>query len=480
MKFNGNGAMYAKAGGGYAPAANGPYGGIQGDGGEGGVRLPPQNREAEEAVLGSLLIDPGANVEVMGFLEPRHFYSVANGWIYDAMLTLWRRNSPVDTLTLLEELRRREQLQEVGGEPYIIGLVSAVPTSLNAEAYGRIVEETAMRRQMLATASAIASLAWDESKPLEFQLDRAEQAVFEVRSKRVEQNVYGPSEHAMAYLAHLERLMVSTRALAGLDTGLPDLNRVLDGLQRGQLYVLAGRPGMGKTTLGTQIAWYMAQSLKGFYWSGEMGTNQLNNRIVAFETGIPSRKLSSPTLVKGLQDAEMGGVYTAVDKISRSGLTIDTSASITAEQLRSKCLRAYAQGGLDFIVVDHLHLMGKADLKQDETRAVSHNAEELRKLAKLLDVPLLCLAQLSRSVENRQDKRPLLSDLRQAGTIEEVAYAVLLAYRDDYYNPDTSICPGVAELNIAKHRDGPTGVIQFYFDEVIPAFRPLARKEVQL
>lgn len=443
-------------------------------------KLPPHNHEAEEALLGSLLIDPDAHLDVGDFLEPDHFYSVSAGWIYEAMLALIRRREPMDTLTLLEELRRQGRLEAVGGEPYIISLVSVVPTSSNAEFYGRIVEEAAMRRNMIAAAGEIAELAWDESRPLEFQLDRAEQVVFDVRGRRVEQNVYAPSEHAMMYLAHLEQLMVSTREIAGLDTGLPDLNRLLDGLKRGQPYFIAARPGMGKTTLGTQIAWHVAQMGRVFYWSGEMGTNQLNNRITAFETGIASKRLSNPQQLQQLTDGEMRQVYTVVDKLSSSGLIIDTSSSITAEQLRSKCLRAYAREGLDLVVIDHLHLMGSSDPKDDETRSVSRNAEEIRKLAKLLDVPVLCLAQLSRNVENRQNKRPTLADLRQSGTIEEVAYAVIFLYRDEYYNPDTTDRPGGLEAIVAKHRDGATGTIDFYFDGEAPAVKSAVWKETQL
>jgi replicative DNA helicase len=421
-----------------------------------------------------MLIDPDAMMEVEDFLRPDMFYSVAHQWLFEAMLGLYRRNEPLDTLTLIEELRRWNRLDGVGGEAEIIGLTNEVPTSLNAFYYAKIVEDCAIRREMLRAAERIAGLAWDEEQELAGQLDQAEQVVFDVRARQVERKTFQPRTYAIEFMAHLEELYaLEGQEFGGLATGFRDLDRELNGLEKGIVTVVCGRPGMGKSALGAQIGWHVAQQANVFYWSGEMTTNQLVRRLVATETGLPSSELRKPGFVQSLDPDHWAKIHTAVDKVSKSGLVIDTTSSITPEQLRSACLRQASRSGLDLVVVDHLHLMAQQD--RDETLSVSRNMASLRILAKDLGVAVVVLAQLSRGVESRQDKRPIMSDLRQAGKIEEDAEVIIGIYRDDYYNPDTSERPGVAELILLKHRNGGLKTVDMFFDGPMTTFKPLAR-----
>jgi replicative DNA helicase len=404
------------------------------------------------------------------------FYSVAYQWIFEAMLGLYRRSEPVDTLTVIEELRRWNRLEGVGDVAEIVGLVNDVPTSLNAYAYGKIVEECAIRREMLRAAERIAALAWDEEQELSGQLDQAEQVVFDVRARQVERKTFQPQTYAIQFMAQLEELYaLEGQEIGGLGTGFRDLDREINGLEKGTVTVVAARPGMGKSALGAQAGWHVAQTRKVFYWSGEMTTDQLTRRLVAAETGIPGSELRKPGFVQSLTPEQWAKIHTAVDKVTKSGLVIDTTSSITPEQLRSACMRQASRSGLDLVVVDHLHLMAQQD--RDETLSVARNMSSLRILAKDLNVPVVVLAQLSRGVESRQDKRPILLDLRQAGKIEEDAEVVIGIYRDEYYNPDTTERPGVAELILLKHRNGGLKTVDMFFDGPATMFRPLARRQ---
>jgi replicative DNA helicase len=423
-----------------------------------------------------MLIDPDAMMEVEDFLRPDMFYSVAHQWLFEAMLGLYRRNEPLDTLTLIEELRRWNRLDGVGGEAEIIGLTNEVPTSLNAFYYAKIVEDCAIRREMLRAAERIAGLAWDEEQELSAQLDQAEQVVFDVRARQVERKTFQPQTYAIEFMAHLEELYaLEGQEWGGLGTGFRDLDKEINGLEKGVVTVVCARPGMGKSALGAQAGWHVAQTHNVFYWSGEMTTDQLTRRLVAAETGISSSELRKPGFVQSLDPDHWAKIHTAVDKVAKSGLVIDTTSSITPEQLRSACMRQASRAGLDLVVVDHLHLMAQQD--RDETLSVARNMSSLRILAKDLNVPVVVLAQLSRGVESRSDKRPILSDLRQAGKIEEDAEVVIGIYRDEYYNPDTSERPGVAELILLKHRNGGLKTVDMFFDAPVPMFKPLARRQ---
>jgi replicative DNA helicase len=441
-------------------------------------RLPPHSVEAEEAVLGSLLIDPDAIFEVSSFLRPDAFYRVQNRWIFEAILDLSDRREPVDLITLTEEMRRREQLEEAGGEGYIIGLINAVPTSINARNYGKLVESASLRRKMISAAGTIANLAYDEAEDVNIVIDRAEQTLFSISEARTTRDLVPIKQIAREYLERIEELNARGDDVIGVPTGFTDLDRMLGGLNKSDLVIVAARPGMGKTSLQNAMALTAATKFgkRIAIFNLEMSGEQLVQRMIAAETRIDSQRLRRGDL----HDHEWPIFMEAVGRLSETRIFIDDTPSITPMQLRTKCRRLYAEHGLDLVMIDYLQLMQTERASSNRVQEISDISRALKGLARELDVPVLAAAQLSRAVEQRQDKRPLLSDLRDSGSIEQDADIVMFIYRDEYYNPDTTERPNIAELNIAKHRNGPTGTVDLYWHGKLATFRNLQRQEVNL
>jgi replicative DNA helicase len=441
-------------------------------------RLPPHSLEAEEALLGSLLIDPDAIFEVSSFLRPDAFYRNQNKWVYEAILALNDRHEPLDLITLTEELRRREQLEEVGGEAYIISLINAVPTAINAMSYGRLVEAASLRRKMIGAASTIANLAYDEAEDVNIVIDRAEQTLFSISEARTTRDLVPVKQIAREYLERIERLNELGDDIIGVPTGFTDLDRLLGGLNKSDLIILAARPGMGKTAMQTGIAVTAATRYgkRIAIFNLEMSGEQLVQRMVSAETRIDSQRLRRGQLY----DQEWPIFMEAIGRLSETRIFIDDTPSITSNQLRTKCRRLYAEHGLDLIVIDYLQLMQAERPTNNRVQEISEISRSLKGLARELDVPVLAAAQLSRAVEQRQEKRPQLSDLRDSGSIEQDADVVMFIYRDEYYNPDTTERPNIAEVHIAKHRNGPTGSIDLYWHGKLATFRNLQRQEINL
>ena len=441
-------------------------------------RIPPSNLESEEALLGSLLIDPDAIFDVAAFLKPDGFYSETNKWIYEAILALNERHEPVDLITLTDELRRREQLDELGGEAYIIGLINIVPTSVNARYYGQIVESAALRRRMLQAATTIANLAYEQDEEINIVIDRAEQALFSISEERTTRDLVPVKEIARGYLDRIEDLYARGDDIIGVPTSFTDLDRALGGLNKSDLIIIASRPGMGKTALQLSIGQSAARRFnkRVVIFSLEMSAEQLVQRMIAAETRIDTQRLRRGDL----QEFEWPIFYEAVGRISESQIFIDDSPSISPMQLRTKCRRLYAEHGIDLIMVDYLQLMRAEYTQNNRVQEISEISRSLKALARELDVPVVSASQLSRAVEQRQDKRPQLSDLRDSGSIEQDADVVIFIYRDEYYKPNTTERPNIAELNIAKHRNGPTAVIDLYWHGQLATFRNLQRQEIAL
>jgi replicative DNA helicase len=441
-------------------------------------RLPPHSVEAEEAVLGSLLIDPDAIFEVSNFLRPDAFYRAQNRWIYEAILDLSDRHEPIDLITLTEEMRRREQLEEAGGEGYIIGLINAVPTSINARSYGKLVEAASLRRKMIGAAGTIANLAYDEAEDVNVVIDRAEQTLFSISEERTTRDLVPIKQIARDYLERIEELNARGEDVIGVPTGFVDLDRLLGGLNKSDLLIVAARPGMGKTALQMAITLTAATRYgkRIAMFNLEMSGEQLVQRMIAAETRIDSQRLRRGDL----HDHEWPIFMEAVGRLSETRIFIDDTPSITPLQLRTKCRRLYAEHGLDLVMIDYLQLMQAERSSNNRVMEISEISRALKGLARELDVPVLAAAQLSRAVEQRSDKRPLLSDLRDSGSIEQDADIVMFIYRDEYYNPDTTERPNIAEVNIAKHRNGPTGTIDLYWHGKLATFRNLQRQEINL
>lgn len=442
-------------------------------------RLPPHSQEAEEAVLGSLLIDPDALYEVSNFLRPEAFYRTANKWIYESILSLSERREPLDFVTLTEELRRREQLEEVGGEAYVIGLINAVPTAINARNYGKLVEAAALRRKLIGAAGTIANLAYDEAEDINVVIDRSETTLFSISEQRTTRDLVPVKQIAGEYLDRIQRLMEQGDDIVGVPTGFTDLDRLLGGFNRSDLLIFASRPGMGKTSFQNAIALTAAlrYGKRIAIFNLEMSGEQLVQRMIAAETRIDIQRLRRGQL----HEHEMPIFMEAIGRLSEARIFIDDTPSITPNQLRTKCRRLYAEHGLDLVIIDYLQLMTvERSSGNNRVMEISEISRSLKGLARELDVPVLAAAQLSRAVEQRQDKHPQLSDLRDSGSIEQDADIVMFLYRDEYYNPDTTERPNIAEISIAKHRNGPTGTIDLYWHSKLATFRNLQRQEINL
>jgi replicative DNA helicase len=437
-------------------------------------RMTPSNVEAEEAVLGSILINPEALFDVATFLKAEDFFLVKNGWVWDSIMALHERREPIDFLTVTDELERQGRLQEVGGPVYISQLMDTVPSSIHAEAYGRIVEQTALRRRLLGAASEVAQLAYDEKENIELVLDRAEQALFSVSERRLTRDVQPIKDIVTRYYDHIQELSERDDALLGVPTGFGLIDKLLGGLQRSDLIIIAGRPGMGKTGLMLNIALTAARRHRKrvALFSLEMSDEQLVGRLVAAETGIDSQRLRRGALTQ----SEWHLFAEATGRLGETMIFIDDTPSITPLQLRTKCRRLYAEYGLDLIVLDYLQLMSSDFRNDNRVQEISYISRQLKGLARELNIPVLAAAQLSRAVEQRQVKRPMLSDLRESGSIEQDADVVMFIYRDEYYNEATDK-PNIAEINIAKHRNGPTDMVELYFKKELAQFRELERRE---
>ena len=440
-------------------------------------RLPPQNVEAEEAVLGALLIDPDAIIRLATILNPGDFYREKHGWIYDAMLNLHDRREPIDFLTVCDELERREQLNEVGGPAFITSQINAVPTSIHAEHYARIVERTATRRRLIDAAGQIAALAYQEADDVEEVVDRAEQILFGVSERRISRELVPIREVLSDYYDRIEYLTRHQGEMIGIPTGFSDIDKLLGGLQRSDMVILAARPSVGKTSLALSFALNAAKKHKQriAFFSLEMSDEQVVQRLISSETGIDSQRLRRGEIVEG----EWGRFMKATSDLADTHFYIDDTPSISALELRTKARRLHAEVGLDLIIVDYLQLMRGDYRSENRVQEISTISRALKALARELNVPVLALSQLSRGVESRTDKKPILSDLRESGALEQDADVVIFIYRDELYNENTER-KSIADIIVAKHRNGPTGSVALYFKKELAQFREaeLRREEI--
>lgn len=441
-------------------------------------RLPPHSIEAEEAVLGSLLIDPDAIMDVASFLQPSSFSREKNRWVYEAMRDLNEEREPIDFITLSEMLRQRGQLDALGGEAFLIGLLNVVPTSVNAESYARLVESAALRRNLIKAASKIADLAYDEAEDISVVIDRAEQSLFSVSEGRNARDLKPVRDIADEYLDRIQELNARGEDMIGIPTGFTDMDKMLGGLNKSDLLIVAARPGMGKTSLLLNLVFNagLKHSKRIAMFNLEMSGEQLVQRMISAQTRIDSQRLRRGQL----REEEWPIFYEAVGRLSETRIFIDDTPSITPMQLRTKCRRLYAEHGLDLVIIDYLQLMQSERSTNNRVQEISEISRALKGLARELDVPVIAAAQLSRAVESRQDKRPQLSDLRDSGSIEQDSDIVMFIYRDDYYNPETTERPNIAEISVAKHRHGPTGTVDLYWHAQLATFRNLQRQEMKL
>nr|WP_041914462.1 replicative DNA helicase [Selenomonas ruminantium] len=434
-------------------------------------RVPPQNIEAEQAVLGAMLIKKEAIIEVQEILQPDDFYRETHRIIYEAMVRLQNNDEAVDLVTLTEELRKTDMLDKVGGLGFITQLANIVGTAANVSYHAKIVKEKAELRNLINVATEIAGKAYEDSDEVENIMDEAEKKILAVASRQGGGAFESMKNIVMRTFERINVLYESKGGLTGLSSGFKDLDRLTAGLQKSDLILVAARPSMGKTAFTLNIASYVGlHGSSVAFFSLEMSKEQLMQRMLCSEGGIDASKLRTGQL----DEVEWNKLVAVADKMSRAPIYIDDTAGITVMELRSKARRLKAEHGLDLIIIDYLQLMqGRASKNSDNRQQeISEISRSLKALARELDVPVIALSQLSRSVESRQIKKPMLSDLRESGSLEQDADIVMFLYREDYYDKDTEN-KNITEIIVAKHRNGPVDSIQLFFQKEFTKFRDL-------
>ncbi len=434
-------------------------------------RLPPQNIEAEQSVLGSLLIDPDAMVTVGSFLRPEDFYRETHGMVYDAIRTLNERHIAADFVTVVDELERRDQLETVGGASYLSSLINAVPTSVHVEHYARIIERQSTLRRLIAAAGQIAALAYEDQGEVDQVIDKAEQLLFEVSQRRISRELVHIKELIADYYDHVEFMLEHPGESFGLPVGFTDLDRLLGGLQKSDLIIIAARPSMGKSSLAISMAVNSAVKSNAVValFTLEMSGEQVAQRMLQGRAGIPSDKLRKGNI----SELEWDHFTKASADLSEVQIFIDDTPSPSPTEIRTKARRLMAEKGLDLIIIDYLQLMQASDRRsENRVQEISYISRALKGVARDLNVPVIALSQLSRAVESRENKMPVLSDLRESGSIEQDADIVMFIYREAMYDENTERGQ-VTDLRIAKHRNGPTGQVQLYFDPGTTRFSDL-------
>lgn len=425
-------------------------------------KLPPQNIEAEQGVLGAILLENEAFPKVMEFIEEKHLYREAHRIIYAAMLDLFEKNEPIDLLTLTEMLRKKNQLEAVGGIGYLTSLVESVPTAANVTYHARIVREKAILRSLIAVATEIITQSYENPEDVDDLLDKAESIIFEISENRGQSTFSTISSILKESIRHLEKLFENRELVTGVPTGFMEFDRLTAGLQPGDLIIIAARPSMGKTSFALNIAQYVGLRRKEpvAIFSLEMSKEQLVIRMLCSTARINSTKLRTGFLSKD----DWPNIIRAAGKLADAPIFIDDTPAITVLDIRAKARRLLAEKGkLSLIIIDYLQLIqGRRTRAENRQQEISEITRSLKALAKELRVPIIALSQLSRAVEQRSDRRPQLADLRESGAIEQDGDVIVFIYRDEVYN-EREDNQGIAELIIGKQRNGPIGTIKLAF-----------------
>ena len=427
-------------------------------------RLPPQSIEAEQSVLGALLIDRDAVIEVADVLRPVDFYRQAHGTIYEAVLELYDKREPIDIVTVSEVLERSDRLEQVGGSAYLTSLINLTPTAVNAVHYARIVERKAVLRNLIGAAGRIAAIGYDENTDVGESIDRAEQELFAVSQKRVETGFAPLKTLLHSAYDRLDYLHQHRGEISGIRTGFADLDALTSGLQRSDLVIVAARPSVGKTSLALNFAEHAAvrEGKTVGVFSLEMSKEQLVLRLLSSVANIDSQRLRTGFL----EEMDFTRLAPAMNSLAEAPVFIDDTPNISTMELRTKARRLQAEAGLDMIIVDYLQLMQSTLNSRDANRVqeVSEITRGLKALARELQVPVIALSQLSRQTEMRENKEPRLSDLRESGSIEQDADLVIFLWREKERGGEDEDPEGeVINLRLAKHRNGPTGDSKLYF-----------------
>lgn len=437
-------------------------------------RIPPQDLEAEKSLLGAILISDGALPEILTILKPRDFYEERHQLIFEAMTSLYDQHKPVDLLTVTTELRTKKQLKEVGGAPYLTELSNFVPAATHAKAYAEIIEKASTRRRLIKAGNEIANKAFEDDADVQSLIGSAEKELFEVSDKIVRSDYVAMDELLADAFDRIEELHKNKGTLRGLKTGFRDLDKKTAGFQRGDLIIIGARPAMGKTTFAQNLTYNIASiNKKGvLFFSMEMAANEIVDRMISDVSGVDNWKMRTGNL----SEDEFQRIGEAMGEMDELPIYIDDSSSMTIMDLRNKARRAMHDKNIGIIIVDYLQLIQGSDrYKGNRVQEVTEISRGLKILARELEVPVVALAQLSRSVTGRDDPRPVLSDLRESGSIEQDADLVMFLHRPDYYrqNDDNYEETHITELLIAKHRHGAIGKIELYFHPELLRFMSL-------
>ena len=434
--------------------------------------IPPQNLDAEESVLGAMMLSPGAIGAVSEILDAGDFYRESHAKIYRAALSLYARGEPVDAITLVDALEERSELEHTGGRVRIHELAALVPAAANAAHYARIVREMATLRGLIRTGQEIARLGWERPGETDELVDRAEQILFDLSQDRVTTEFAHIDQLLKESFERITQLYEAGADVTGTATGFKELDRLTSGFQPGNLIIVAARPSMGKSALGLCMAANLAvrEGVPVGIFTLEMSKSEVTQRLMCSEAKVESQRLRTGKLAVD----DWPRLTAACDKLAKAPIYVDDTGSINLMEIRSKARRLKSlEPNLGLILIDYLQLMTSGVTAENRVQEVSQISRSLKVLARDLDVPILAMSQLSRAVEQRHDKRPILSDLRESGSIEQDADLVMFIYRDEYYN-DESDQQGIAEVNVAKHRNGPTDGIKLSFLKRYAKFSDLA------
>lgn len=420
-------------------------------------RIPPQNIEAEQSVLGAMLLDKEAIASATEILKPEDFYKEAHGAIFDAIVQIYNKFQPVDLITLSEQLKNTSILEEVGGVGYISDLANTVPSSSNVRYYAKIVEEKSLMRKLIRASSEILDRSYEGTEEVNDLIEMAEKKIFDIIQRRSSEGFTPISQVLLEAFDKIEQVFQNKGQITGISTGFSDIDTKTSGMQKSDFILVAARPSMGKTAFALNIAQHVAVKEKKTVaiFSLEMSKDQLIHRMLSAETHIDSQKLRNGDL----EEKDWDRLAKGMAILSETPIFIDDTPGIGVMEMRSKCRRLKIKHGIDLILIDYLQLMSgdrRSDSRQQEISDISRS---LKALAREMDCPVVALSQLSRAPEARADHRPILSDLRESGAIEQDADVVMFLYRDEYYHPDTEE-KNIGEVNIAKQRNGPTGLVK--------------------
>ena len=437
-------------------------------------QLPPQNIEAEKSLLGSLMLDQEAMVKVVDSLIEEDFYLPQHQKIFRSMLDLFKASIPIDILSVTNRLKEKKELESVGGRAYLSSLVNLVPTASNVLSYAKIIQKKRILRDLISASYDIQSFALDESKDPDLLIDQSEKRIFRIAQKSLSQQFRPLKTRLEDTWERIDELSKQRGKLRGLSTGFRKLDNLLAGLQKSDLFILAARPSMGKSALALDIARHVAiyEKVPVGIFSLEMSEDQVIDRFIAAQSNVDLWRLRTGKLSDQGDDNDFTRIQATLGLLSEAPIYIDDASGTNVLQMRAMARRLQANKGLGLLIIDYLQLMQPVNPNVSMVQQVTENSRSLKSLAKELNIPVLVLSQLSRAVEQRTPHRPRLSDLRESGSIEQDADVVAFIYREDFYK-ENSAPENVAEIIIAKHRNGPVGQVKLYFDAPYVSFRDL-------